>query len=74
MVIYLTPLIPLSLRRRGGIGFRRGANAPLKHPSYWFLLKNRGGSSFYEGLRPSLTYTPLPLLREGGQAGSQKNL
>ena len=30
------------------------------------LLKRRGGRHFREGRSPSLTYTPLPLLREGG--------
>jgi hypothetical protein len=30
-------------------------------------FSRRGGRVFREGLRPSLIYTPLPLIREGGR-------
>ena len=44
-----------------------GGYASLGLSSNISLLKRRGGRGSREGFRPSLTYTPLPLLREGGQ-------
>ena len=44
-----------------------GGFAPLGLSSNISLLKRRGGRGSREGFRPFLTYTPLPLLREGGQ-------
>jgi len=58
----LTPFVPLSLIRRGGIILKRGASAPLKHPTtqeklfnkgikrgFWSLLK-RGISGVYHAV------------------------
>ena len=63
MFINLTPLIPLSLERRGGRILKRGASTLLNTPPYWFS----GGRDFREGLRPSLTYTPPSLIKGRGQ-------
>jgi len=41
LFIYLTPCVPLSLRRRGGRE-ERGALAPLKHPVRFKYLSKWG--------------------------------
>jgi len=38
----LTPFVPLSFSRRGGIYYKRGADAPLKHPATQEKLFNKG--------------------------------
>jgi hypothetical protein len=64
LFIDLTPFIPLSLKGEGEIVFKRGANAPLKHPIYF---QREGEEILERGSAPLLPTLPLPLLREGGQ-------
>jgi len=41
LFIDLTPCVPLSLIRRGGLIYRRGADVPLKHPCLLYQTKER---------------------------------
>jgi len=41
VISYLTPLIPLSFKGEGE-EWKRGANAPLRHPFSIYLLKGEG--------------------------------
>jgi hypothetical protein len=65
------------LIRRGGIIYRRGADAPLRHPT--LLTQIRGVKErrslqidlqeVLEGLRPSIYPLPLPLGKGKGDKG-----
>jgi len=63
----LTPLIPLSLGRRGGRDIKRGANAPLRRPISLTSFKGEGEEILERGLRPLSYLHLLPLIREGGR-------
>jgi len=61
LFINLTPFIPLSLERRGGNGFERGANAPPKHSCLNKLLLSKEGEEILErGETPLSPPTPFP--------------
>jgi hypothetical protein len=49
----LTPFIPLSLERRGGISYIREAKPPFNSPRYGYIFYHvMGESYFFKGLRP----------------------
>jgi len=51
------------LTRGRGSRYVREASPLFDSPFSIFLLQKRGGRDFREGRSPSLTYTPLPLIK-----------
>jgi hypothetical protein len=61
LLINLTPFIPLSLKGEGEIVFKRGANAPLKHPIHF---QRERKIVFKRGANAPLKH-PIHFQREG---------
>jgi len=53
IILYLTPLIPLSFSRRGGRFFLKRDFVPLKLPFSIYSFEKTGKIFSEEGLRPS---------------------
>ena len=66
--INLTPLIPLSLERRGG-NKERGASAPLRRPVSLTLPQRRGKETLERGKAPLLLTLPPSLIKGRGSGG-----
>jgi len=64
MIIYLTPLIPLSFKGEGERNLKRGASAPLKHPG-----KRGFSKGIKRGFAPLRNSLPSPLKKGRGIKG-----